>query len=399
MAPPEWLARCLPKAEPPSSTAKPPPSSTAKIPPSSTAKPPPSSTAKRASASSAKGPGGKKARCDATAFGVFPSTILFNDPFDAGVGTAVGTPADWHTEAGANRAAERTLHEVRHLGLTRLTISLPTSVGARAGGAGGGGRGRGRGRGGAGRFAGKDAPASNIREFLSTLATPTRTISRTVRRNYKGVAGLETWNSVGEPGHNGTLIPVGGLAAAAAGGDVLIAEDHGAQLLSALVSAVHPVTSPWKVPLLRCVCVNNPVATQGGGGGGGGDTGEQVTLTLAIYASRLMFELIACDEIKFIMQHLTPSAPVRHPLQPQLNHPRAFHTDADAAGGADDARFCFTLPGLLAAAVSEGYPVRHIASRRPLCRDETMQASLRLSPSLFQWGFIWASRGVVETRC
>ena len=38
--------------------------------------------------------------------------------------------------------------------------------------------------------------------------------------------------------------------------------------------------------------------------------------------------------------------------------PRTFYTDPETAGGADDARFCFTLPGLLAAAVSEGYPVR-----------------------------------------
>ena len=129
---------------------------------------------------------------------------------------------------------------------------------------------------------------------------------------------------------------MGKLAAAAVAGDVLVTEDHGVRLLQALASAVHPVTSPWKVPLVRCVCVNDPItvaaagSNPGGGGGGGVDGGggdadgasegdgedrdDEVVLTVACYASRLMFELIACDEIKFIMTHLTPSAPVRHPL-------------------------------------------------------------------------------------
>ena len=78
----------------------------------------------------------------------FPSTILFDDAFLDGRGTLVATPSDWHTDASANRAAERTSHECRLLGTVRLTISLPRSAGARGGGGGaaaGGGGGAGAG--------------------------------------------------------------------------------------------------------------------------------------------------------------------------------------------------------------------------------------------------------------
>lgn len=259
----------------------------------------------------------------------FPATISFEDAFAGGVGRGIATPRDWHTAAGAHAAAERRAHACRLLGFSRLTLSLPALVT--------------RGEGGG---------EEDVMRALDALAGPVRASRRTVRRNYRGPAGVETWNDVGEPGHGGGLIPVGKLAAAAVAGDVVIREDHGLRLLQALASAAHPVTSPWRVPLLRCVCVNDPrpIVTTGEP-----DEGA-VELTLACYASRLMFELIACDEIKFIMAHLVPSAPVRHPLSVRPVHPRAFYTDAAQAGGADDARFCFTLPGLLAAAVSDGYP-------------------------------------------
>ena len=261
----------------------------------------------------------------------FPPCIRFDDPFDGGVGVPLDTPADWNDSA--DRAAERTSHAYRLLGTARLTVCLSPSTAAR-------------------RASGTESGPESTAAVLDALARPVRASNRSVRRNYKGPGGVETWDDEGEPGNRGHLLPVNRLYERVNAGELVVSEPHGPQLIASLAASQHPITSPWGVPLTRCVCVNAPEPSD--------DLAEAdsgaVTLTLACYAGRLMFELIACDEIKFVVSHLAPSAPVRHLATPPASHPRAFYVDANAAGGADDARFCFTLPGLLAAAVSEGYP-------------------------------------------
>jgi E3 ubiquitin-protein ligase SHPRH len=70
-----------------------------------------------------------------------------------------------------------------------------------------------------------------------------------------------------------------------------------------------------------------------------------------------MFEMIADDHLKLIMSHLTPAAPVAHAIAEEPQRQKRFYVDQHEAGHASvhDAGFCFTLPGLLAAAVNEGY--------------------------------------------
>ena len=62
---------------------------------------------------------------------------------------------------------------------------------------------------------------------------------------------------------------------------------------------------------------------------------------------------------------------MRHPAVSPLSPdpPRCFAVDERAAGGHDDSGFAFTLPGLLAAAVSEGYPAE---ARTPAGVTKTM---------------------------
>ena len=308
-----------------------------------------------------------------------------------------------------------------------------------------------------------DVEHARVEDVLDALAAPVKRSLRLMKRqNYKSKErGVETCNELGEPGHDGNVIPVGKLADAAARGDVCVKERHGGQLLRDLANAQHPVSTPLRVPYLRCVCVNAPTKASPGSSplppslpavgevvaktfedgksyrgvvmrvvpedeyqitvryddgddetyrvadfdkecrpaknpfattrsivkteaACDGDSSIEfveeieveenakplpawdadanddgaVTITLACYFGRLAFELIACDEIKFIMRHLTPSAPVRHRVAPPRTDAArrpTFVVDADAAGGSDDPGFCFTLPGLLAAAVTDGY--------------------------------------------
>ena len=364
----------------------------------------------------------------------YPATIAFDDAFARGVGTRSRAPDDWHTADAATRASTGTLHEFRLLGTATLTLSLPST-----------------------------SEHARVEDVLDALAAPVKRSRRLMKRqNYKSKErGVETWNELGEPGHDGNVIPVGKLADAAARGDVCVKERHGGQLLRDLANAQHPVSTPWRVPYLRCVCVNAPTKASPGSSplppslpavgevvaktfedgksyrgvvmrvvpedeyqitvryddgddetyrvadfdkecrpaknpfattrsivkteaACDGDSSIEfveeieveenakplpawdadanddgaVTITLACYFGRLAFELIACDEIKFIMRHLTPSAPVRHRVAPPRTDAArrpTFVVDADAAGGSDDPGFCFTLPGLLAAAVTDGY--------------------------------------------
>ena len=124
---------------------------------------------------------------------LYPPTIAFDDPFHPR-GVPVRCPPDWHTVDGANAAAERIRNEVRLLGVATLTLaSAPGEAHARA--------------------------------TLASLAAGVRASKRTVRKNYRGPAGVETWNDVGEPGSaRGTSVPVGKLAECVSAGILDVAE-------------------------------------------------------------------------------------------------------------------------------------------------------------------------------
>ena len=246
----------------------------------------------------------------------YPPTIAFDDPFHPR-GVPVRCPPDWHTVDGANAAAERIRNEVRLLGVATLTLaSAPGEAHARA--------------------------------TLASLAAGVRASKRTVRKNYRGPAGVETWNDVGEPGSaRGTSVPVGKLAECVSAGILDVAEPHGLPLLHALAGGQHPVTSPWKVPLTRCVCLleavsdapANPPGAVGGSHEGESEESSQSTavkVELAVYASRLMFEMIADDGVRLIVSHLAPPVPVSKALETEVLRPSRFYVDT-AVAGADTA--------------------------------------------------------------
>ena len=186
--------------------------------------------------------------------------------------------------------------------------------------------------------------ATPLGRFLTSLAHPVRASHRRVWCDHRHGEGAETWNAEGEPGNDGGLVPVNRLYEALDAGAVVFDEPHAPRLVASLAAAQHPHTSPWRVPLIRAVCVlgdaeGSPEKDDDAATDPDPDKSRRV-LTFAAYANRLMFELIACDEIKYIVAHLTPSAPVEHAVAAPPARERMFEVDADAAV-ADD----FTLPG------------------------------------------------------
>jgi len=284
----------------------------------------------------------------------FPPTIVFEDPFANGAGVYVKPPSDWNDSG--DRAAARVSREVRLLGTATVTVRL-------AGAGEGANKGEARETSTSAKTSSRSLTKKNkvaregedatpLGRFLTSLAQPVRASHRRVWFDHRHGEGAETWNAEGEPGNDGGLIPVNRLYEALDAGAVVFDEPHAPRLVASLAAAQHPHTSPWRVPLIRAVCVlgdaegspekDDDAATDP-------DLSRRV-LIFAAYANRLMFELIACDEIKYIVAHLTPSAPVAHAVAAPPARERMFEVDADAAGVADD----FTLPGLLAAAVTPG---------------------------------------------
>ena len=286
----------------------------------------------------------------------FPPTIVFEDPFANGAGVYVKPPSDWNDSG--DRAAARVSREVRLLGTATVTVRLA-------------GAGEGANEGEARetstsvetssrsltkkkKVAREGEDATPLGRFLTSLAHPVRASHRRVWCDHRHGEGAETWNAEGEPGNDGGLVPVNRLYEALDAGAVVFDEPHAPRLVASLAAAQHPHTSPWRVPLIRAVCVlgdaeGSPEKDDDAATDPDPDPSRRV-LTFAAYANRLMFELIACDEIKYIVAHLTPSAPVEHAVAAPPARERMFEVDADAAGVADD----FTLPGLLAAAVTRG---------------------------------------------
>jgi len=152
---------------------------------------------------------------------------------------------------------------------------------------------------------------------------------------------FETWNRAGEPQSRG-LVPVGRLITAVRVGDVICDQAWGETWLEEANALVLP-DGPWKMPLARVIC-RCPEDV---------GPGNKVTLVFNVYFGRLLFELIACEHIKKVMEHLTPAATVS-PVYTPPEHPPVFTSHST---GAADARpgFIFTLPGLLKACEHSGY--------------------------------------------
>jgi E3 ubiquitin-protein ligase SHPRH len=167
------------------------------------------------------------------------------------------------------------------------------------------------------------------------------------RRLYSGKkdspsAVYESWNKVGEPGSAGErMLTVGRLKAAVLGGDLLPQSGHTAELLQVLEDYIIPGLKKgglWGIPLLRVLVPPPPPPEHGS---------STVTLKLEVYASRLLFYLIAGDGVKLIFNHITPStANVVQPLELVQVHAPVFSSTFDAERSALQG-FDFTLAGLL----------------------------------------------------
>ena len=262
---------------------------------------------------------------------LYPPTIAFDDPFQPR-GVPVRCPPDWHTVDGANAAAERR-NEVRLLGVATLTLaSAPGEAHARA--------------------------------TLASLAARVRASKRTVRKNYRGPAGVETWNDVGEPGS------ARGVGARRQTRRVRLGGHPRRRRAPrpAAAARARGRAAPGDIPV-ESTADQVRVPPRGGVGRAGeptrGKSGDAATnpdpsqstavkVELAVYASRLMFEMIADDGVRLIVSHLAPPVPVSKALETEVRGPASGYVDT-AGRTRPASRTDFTLPGLLAAAVSDGY--------------------------------------------
>ena len=81
-------------------------------------------------------------------------------------------------------------------------------------------------------------------------------------------------------------------------------DEAAGQFLHHLYALQAPASSPWKIPLLRALSTHKVLAG-----------GDQMEVTYYVYASRLLFELVADPAIQTVMQELKPPAAVTPPIQ------------------------------------------------------------------------------------
>jgi hypothetical protein len=86
-------------------------------------------------------------------------------------------------------------------------------------------------------------------------------------------------------------------------------DEAASQFLNHLYALQAPASSPWKIPLLRALSTHKVLA------------GDKLQVTYYVYASRLLFELVADPAIQKVMEVLKPPAAVTPPIQV-----RAFET-------------------------------------------------------------------------
>jgi hypothetical protein len=86
-------------------------------------------------------------------------------------------------------------------------------------------------------------------------------------------------------------VPICRLLTAIERGDLFLPADepHWHKWLEALQGLITP-DGPWARPLVRAIC-HCPAAP-------GADSNSVVRLTIAVYFTRLLFELIACEQVK-----------------------------------------------------------------------------------------------------
>jgi hypothetical protein len=116
-----------------------------------------------------------------------------------------------------------------------------------------------------------------------------------------------------------------------------------APLILQLYALQSPQCSPWKIPLLRVLSSHTRRLHLG--------CEEAVDLTYFVYASRLLFEMVADDSIKLITRLLTPPAAVVPAVPLASRGPEALGRSPALGPASSD----FSLAGLLRRAECKGY--------------------------------------------
>ena len=88
------------------------------------------------------------------------------------------------------------------------------------------------------------------------------------------------------------------------GGSVLVEDDASAELLQGCRSLMRPDALPWECPLVRPVVVLDPDSLELYLGGDGDRVEVRGSFRVFVYASRLLFEMIACDDIARVFGNL-----------------------------------------------------------------------------------------------
>ena len=165
---------------------------------------------------------------------------------------------------------------------------------------------------------------------------------RATRREVAKHAGAETFDRDGEPAKaradDGSTTTVGRLSRAVATGDLVPDDGDALAFLMAAYGLAAPAGLPQAAPCVRSVCV---LARDGGGA---------VAYEIRVYATRLLFYLIADDAVRALVNALAPAAGVKRRAAPPPSQ-RLFATSRDGATAPP-----FTLDGVMRSAEHCGGP-------------------------------------------
>eukprot|EP00899_Mesostigma_viride_P014310 jgi/Mesvir1/22880/Mv19405-RA.1 len=200
-------------------------------------------------------------------------------------------------------------------------------------------------------------------QLLKRLGAPVRISRRGVpgSRNSTSADCVEFWDKNGEPGSE-NLIPVHRLVEACLDGSLLCEQPWGLAWMQHVMDLLSPA-SLWKMPLIRAVCPCPDAfeppdwsdGEEGASGGAGGEDDESVlNVVVYIYLGRLIFELIACESVKGVMEHLEPVSHVRA-CEKVKDHPATYVSSLSAVAETS-AGYAFTMPGLIKSCEHTGCP-------------------------------------------
>ncbi|KAK7254945.1 putative tubulin polyglutamylase [Aureococcus anophagefferens] len=217
---------------------------------------------------------------------------------------------------------------------------------------------------------------------LRDLCRAVNPTAKATRTHY----GVERFNADGEPGKDKdeATTTVKRLLDKVRQGKLLARAAAAVPFLEAAHGLMAPAHLPHKAPCLRCVCV----AARGAGG---------LDVEVRVYATRLLFYLIADDAVKAVLNHIAPAGAV---LRREAPPPTAdlFVTSGAAAAAP------FTLEGVMRSAEHCGGPEDAQPAEIALPMKPYQLMALRWMRSMEELdrglnGLFWERRDFVDGGC